>query len=78
MDSKTYDFLKRIILPILSGSSAFILTVGEAWNIPQYKALSITFSAGATFLTYFLNESSKKYLEDKDIIPKDSSVEVKG
>lgn len=68
MTNKTYDFLKRWVLPILTGMATLILTVGEAWNIPQYKAISITFGALATFLTYVLNEASKSYMRDKTIV----------
>ena len=68
MSNNTYDLLKRWVLPILTGMATLILTVGEAWNIPQYKAISITFGALATFLTYVLNEASKSYMKDKAII----------
>ena len=68
MTNKTYDVLKRWVLPILTGMATLILTVGEAWNIPQYKAISITFGALATFLTYVLNEASKSYMRDKTIV----------
>lgn len=68
MTNNTYDILKRWVLPILTGMATLILTVGEAWNIPNYKAISITFGALATFLTYVLNEASKSYMKDKTII----------
>ena len=68
MTNNTYDTLKRWVLPILTGIATLILTVGEAWNIPDYKAISITFGALATFLTYVLNEASKSYMKDKAII----------
>ena len=67
-DNNTKDLLKRWVLPILSGMATLILTVGEAWNIPDYKAISITFGALATFLTYVLNEASKSYMKDKTIV----------
>lgn len=73
MSNKTYDLLKRWVLPCLTGMATLILTVGEAWNIPQYKAISITFGALATFLTYVLNEASKSYMKDKTIISMPSS-----
>ena len=68
MTNSTYDFLKRWVLPCLTGMATLVLTIGEAWNIPQYKAISITFGALATFLTYVLNEASKSYMKDKQII----------
>lgn len=73
MSDNVYDFLKRWVLPCLTGMATLILTVGEAWNIPQYKAISITFGAMATFLTYVLNEASKSYMKDKQIIYKPDS-----
>ena len=68
MTNKTYDFLKRIVLPVLTGLGTFCLTVGETWNIPHYKEISITLGAIATFLAYVLNESSKQYMKDKEIV----------
>lgn len=68
MSNNTYDLLKRWILPCLTGLGTLVLTIGEAWNIPQYKAISITFGALATFLTYVLNEASKSYMSNKQII----------
>lgn len=71
MTNNTYDILKRWVLPILTGLATLVLTVGEAWNIPNYKAISITFGALATFLAYVLNEASKNYMKDKAIITVD-------
>ena len=68
MTNKTYDFLKRIVLPVLTGLGTFCLTVGEAWNIPHYKEIAITLGALATFLAYVLNEASKSYMKDKTIV----------
>lgn len=78
MNNNTYDFLKRWVLPILTGLATLVLTVGEAWNIPNYKAISITFGACATFLAYVLNEASKTYMKDKQIIRIPSSDEEIG
>lgn len=71
MSNQTYDFLKRFVLPVLTGFGTFCLTVGEAWNIPHYKEIAITFGALATFLAYVLNESSKQYMKDKEIVSKE-------
>lgn len=68
MSNNTYDLLKRWVLPCLTGLGTLVLTIGEAWNIPDYKAISITFGALATFLTYVLNEASKSYMKDKAIV----------
>lgn len=68
MTNNTYNFLRRWLQPILTGLATFTLTVGEAWNIPKYKAISITFGALATLLAYVLNESSKAYFADKEIV----------
>ena len=73
MSNKTYDILKRWVLPILTGLGTFCLTVGEAWSIPYYKEVSITFGALATLLAYVLNEASKKYMEDKVIVTKEEN-----
>jgi len=78
MNNNTYDLLKRWVLPVLTGLATLVLTVGEAWNIPNYRAISITFGACATFLAYVLNEASKNYMKDKTIItiadPDDSHI----
>ena len=71
MTKKTYDFLKRIVLPVLTGLGTFCLTVGETWNITHYKEISITLGALATFLAYVLNESSKNYMKDKEIVTRE-------
>ena len=78
MTNNTYDFLKRWVLPILTGLATLVLTVGEAWNIPNYKAISITCGALATFLAYVLNEASKSYMKDKTIISVPSDDETAG
>lgn len=78
MTNKTYDFLKKWVLPILTGLATLVLTVGEAWNIPNYKAISITCGALATFLAYVLNEASKSYMKDKTIISIPSNDETAG
>ena len=78
MSNKVYDFLKRWVLPCLTGMATLVLTVGEAWNIPEYKAISITFGALATFLTYVLNEASKSYMKDKAIVTVSDSDEIGG
>lgn len=78
MSNAVYDFLKRWLLPCLTGMATLVLTVGEAWNIPEYKAISITFGALATFLTYVLNEASKSYMKDKAIVTVSDSDEIGG
>lgn len=78
MTNKTYDFLKKWVLPILTGLATLVLTVGEAWNIPNYKAISITCGALATFLAYVLNEASKSYMKDKAIISVPTDDEIAG
>lgn len=78
MSNNVYDFLKRWLLPCLTGMATLVLTVGEAWNIPEYKAISITFGALATFLTYVLNEASKSYMKDKAIVTVSDSDEIGG
>lgn len=78
MSNKVYDTLKRWVLPCLTGMATLVLTVGEAWNIPEYKAISITFGALATFLTYVLNEASKSYMKDKAIVTVSDSDEIGG
>lgn len=70
MSNEMYDFLKRILLPVFTGLATFCLTVGEAWSIPYYKEISITLGALATFLAYVINESSKAYMKDKEIVLK--------
>lgn len=68
MSNKVYDALKRYCLPILIAMGPLVLTVGEAWNIPHYKEIAITVGALATFLTTILNEASKSYFQNKQIV----------
>ena len=76
---KYYDFLKNVVLPCLMASSTLVMTVGQAWNIPNYKAIAITFGALATFLSSVLNQASKDFFKDKQIISvPEESEEAKG
>lgn len=68
MSNKVYDALKRYCLPILIAMGPLVLTSGEAWNIPHYKEIAITIGALATFMTTILNEASKSYFQNKQII----------
>ena len=73
MDSKTYDILKNIVIPILTGGATFIITCGELWHFPTdtVKAIAGTMTALATFISFMLNSASKTFFKDKEIIESD-------
>lgn len=75
MSNKLYDFLKHYVLPLLVAMGPLVLSAGEAWKIPHYKEIAITVGALATFVTTFLNESSRAYMKNKQIVqvPEDDS-----
>ena len=68
MSSKTYDILKNWVLPILTGGATFIITLGELWGIPYSKEVAGTMTALATLISFILNQASKAYFADKDIV----------
>ncbi len=73
MDSKTYDILKNIVIPVLTGGATFIITCGELWHFPTdtVKAIAGTMTALATFISFMLNSASKTFFKDKEIIESD-------
>lgn len=68
MNSKTYDILKNWVLPILTGGATFVITLGELWHIPYSKEIAGTMTATATLISFILNQSSKSYFSNKEII----------
>ena len=70
LNSKTYDILKNIVIPILTGGATFIITCGELWHFPTdtVKAVAGTMTALATFISFVITSSSKKYFKDKEIV----------
>lgn len=73
MDDRTYDILKNIVIPILTGGATFIITCGELWHFPTdtVKAVAGTMTALATFISFMLNSASKAFFKDKEIINAD-------
>lgn len=69
LTNKQYDFIKNWLLPILMGGATFVITLGKLWEIPYYNQIAGTMTAVATFISFVINESSRAYFEDKDIIP---------
>lgn len=68
MNNKTYDILKNWVLPLLTGGATFIITLGELWGIPYSKEVAGTMTALATLISFVLNQSSKSYFSDKEIV----------
>lgn len=70
LNSKTYDILKNIVIPILTGGATFIITCGELWHFPTdtVKAVAGTMTALATFISFMLNSASKAFFKDKEIV----------
>ena len=75
MSNKVYDSLKLAVI-CLTALCTLILTVGKAFMIPYYEPISIAFGACATALQYILNEVSKEFFKDKNIVPKENDFEV--
>lgn len=69
LSNETYDFIKTILLPLLTGGATFVLTIGKLWGLPYSEQIAGTMTALATLISFILNASSKEYFSDKDIIP---------
>lgn len=61
-NSKTYDVLKYIALIVLP-LSALVSSIGEIWNIPVLKYVSLTLIAIDTFLGAIIDRSARKWQE---------------
>lgn len=68
MNSNLYDLLKNWVLPLLTGGATFVITLGELWGIPYSKEVAGTMTALATLISFILNQSSKAYFSDKEIV----------
>lgn len=68
MKNEIYDLLKNWVLPILTGGATFVITLGELWGIPYSKEIAGTMTALATLISFILNQSSKAYFSDKEIV----------
>ena len=68
MNSKTYDILKNIVIPVLTGGATLVLTLGDIWKMPYAQQIGATMTAVATFISFLINQSSKAYFKDKDIV----------
>ena len=75
MSDKTYNTLKIVVI-VLTASCTLCLTVGKAWGLSYYEAIATSLGALATALQYILNEISKAFFKDKEIVPKDNDAEV--
>lgn len=71
LSNEQYDFIKRILLPLLTGGATFVLTVGRLWNIPHTEQIAGTMTALATLISFVINSASKEYFSDKEIIGQD-------
>jgi hypothetical protein len=69
MSDKTYNTLKIVVI-VLTASCTFCLTLGKAWGLSYYEAIATTLGALATALQYILNEISKAFFKDKEIVQK--------
>ena len=68
MNSKTYDILKNIVIPLLTGGATLVLTLGDIWGLPYAQQIGATMTAVATFIAFIINQASKNYFADKEII----------
>lgn len=68
MNNKTYDFLKKYLIAILTGGATLVLTLGKIWGLPYCEQIASTMTAIATFITFIINNASKNYFKDKEIV----------
>ena len=68
MSDKVYDILKNWVLPLLTGGATFVITLGELWGIPYSKEVAGTMTALATLISFILNQSSKAYFKEHEIV----------
>ena len=75
-NSKTYDVLKYIALIVLP-LSALVSSIGEIWNLPILKYVSLTLIAIDTFLGAIIDHSARKWQEINDNVldPKKEGVD---
>ena len=68
MSNEMYDFLKNIVIPVLTGGATFILTLGDIWHIPYCKEIGATCTALATLISFIINQSSAEFFKNKEIV----------
>lgn len=68
MSNEVYDFLKNVLIPVLTGGATFVLTLGDIWGIPYAKEIGATMTAFATLISFIINQSSKEFFQHKEII----------
>ena len=68
LSNEMYDFIKRILLPLLTGGATFIITVGKLWGIQYAEQIAGTMTALATLISFVINSSSDEYFKDKEIV----------
>lgn len=68
LSNEQYDFIKKILLPLLTGGATFVLTVGKLWGLPYAEQIAGTMTALATLISFVINSASKEYFSDKEIV----------
>lgn len=68
LSNEQYDFIKKILLPLLTGGATFVLTIGKLWGIPYAEQIAGTMTALATLISFVINSASKEYFSDKQIV----------
>lgn len=74
LTSETYDFIKNVLLPVLTGGATFVIALGKLWDVFDEgiaTAIAGTMTALATYISFVINSASKSYFKDKDIIEAD-------
>lgn len=61
MNSKTYDFLKNLVLIYLPAVQALWLTLGQIWNFPYLEQIGATIAGVTVFLGAVIGISNANY-----------------
>lgn len=71
-NSKVYDILKFLASPVLPAVATLCIAIGEIWNVPVCSLIGATVAAVAACLGEITRQSSKKFLEGKEIVTIDT------
>ena len=71
MTDKTYDLIKKW-LPYFALLGAILVYVGGYWKLPYIDKIGATIDGVVGIVMAWLNEQSKEFFKDKNIVPKEN------
>lgn len=67
MTSKTYDFIKKLVMVVLPAIQTLWLTVGEIWGLPYVTQVGATIAAITVFLGALIGISNAQYKNNFEV-----------